>query len=1242
MARLEITSPSGKVREAPLPKAEALTIGRHASCDIRINAEGVEPVHCRFLPDGVGYRVAAGFDDGVVVNGSAVAEKRLSEGDVLKVGPAKLTFRADVPAADGGDGSMELAALSDDARPTWAEPAKEEPKAKPNAKATPKKPAPAPKAKPKPAGAADENAVSPAAAAAIFEEADEEEEDDGAGLGALAALAAEETGKEIDLDAEPDDAADDDGPPPPADGPDSGEQPVLLPAGGRFAPLTKLAGPPRRPGEQSIFKSPLVIGLATTAAVLTLAAFAIALLTSREQAQRLYATAADARAAGQYTVALDRYGQFLAEYPADALTAQVRTERGLTRIEQNVKGSGGKWAEGVTAIEQFVRENRDLDSFRDSAGELAALARQTALGAAREARNGGPRALLETIEQAATLHRRYADPEVAATADQTRELTSALKAATAAVVKRETFGEARDRVAAALEEQDFAAAHRAREDLVQRYADLADDRDVRRLKADTLAAEADAVTPIPAADAPPPPPAPRPAALVPAFASRAGSGERGDGRTILTRAGPSVFAVDAVTAVPAWRASLGAGGAAPFPPVRGDASGSSVLLCDAVRPALASVDLKSGAVNWRLPLPAPATGPPRFAGGAALIGCADGSLLAVDTGNGRVTGGLKFPQPVVSPPVPIGRDGGTGGGGNGGRLLLAADRNTVHTLVGNPPALEAVSYTGHGAGAIAVPPQPMGRFVLLCDVDRADSSVLRAFAVDGESGEASQVGAVRVAGRIDVPPVLRSKELFVSTSPERMTVYAVTDELGAGEKAFDRLAAAQLPDPRPIPTYLAAGPDGLVWAAGSALRLLQLGGDGLSLTPAVLAPGRHVEPPQTSGDRLFTTRLTPDGQATVFAAAEAEAMVGLSRTVLAPRFLAVSGGERPAVLSATGVLSPLGEGFPGGGAGSPGESGGGADGGGATRFLTDGRVLPTLDGDGTDPVLARRLPDGGLVAAVGGAEPRLWEIDGDGRAGRPLDLPAAPQLAPLPLGPGWLVATAGRLELVAGRDGRGVSPFTAPVSEGDPPAWTAAVRLSENRAAVTDAAGAVRLIEYRATPAPNLAEAAVATPDWFADLPPVAAGGDLLVAGSDGRLHRLSGSTLGETAAADLPARAAFAPAVIGGRVLVSLQNRTVAGFAAADLTGETSTPLPAPAAGPPGAVSPEGEVAAAVATTDGSAVRFDPVSGTVTGAAAVGQPLAGPVFPLFGEPAAATADGAIIRLPFDAAGEEVALGETR
>ena len=155
-------------------------------------------------------------------------------------------------------------------------------------------------------------------------------------------------------------------------------------------------------------------------------------------------------------------------------------------------------------------------------------------------------------------------------------------------------------------------------------------------------------------------------------------------------------------------------------------------------------------------------------------------------------------------------------------------------------------------------------------------------------------------------------------------------------------------------------------------------------------------------------------------------------------------------------------------------------------------------------------------------------------------------------------------------------------------------------------------------------------------MPPAAFGDALFVAGSEGTLHRLGASTLGETAAVKLPARAAFGPAVVsvGGadRVLVACENGTVVGFDAADLKNEAVTDLPAPAVGPPAAL----DGAAGVATGAGVVVKFDPVAGAIAGTADVGQPLAGGLIALFGGPAATAADGAVIRLTFgESAGGE-------
>jgi hypothetical protein len=88
---------AGTRRALPTPLA---VVGRAHGCDIRLNVDGVEPLHCVLVPttDSVILR-DLGTSDGTLVNNEPVAFTHLNDGDLLSVGPFR--FRLAVsPAVD--------------------------------------------------------------------------------------------------------------------------------------------------------------------------------------------------------------------------------------------------------------------------------------------------------------------------------------------------------------------------------------------------------------------------------------------------------------------------------------------------------------------------------------------------------------------------------------------------------------------------------------------------------------------------------------------------------------------------------------------------------------------------------------------------------------------------------------------------------------------------------------------------------------------------------------------------------------------------------------------------------------------------------------------------------------------------------------------------------------------------------------------------------------------------------------
>ncbi len=74
---------------------DTTVIGRHAECQIALDDRKVSRRHAEIRPDGDEFRlVDLGSTNGTEVNGSAVTEHVLADGDTIKVGDTALRFEA--------------------------------------------------------------------------------------------------------------------------------------------------------------------------------------------------------------------------------------------------------------------------------------------------------------------------------------------------------------------------------------------------------------------------------------------------------------------------------------------------------------------------------------------------------------------------------------------------------------------------------------------------------------------------------------------------------------------------------------------------------------------------------------------------------------------------------------------------------------------------------------------------------------------------------------------------------------------------------------------------------------------------------------------------------------------------------------------------------------------------------------------------------------------------------------------
>ncbi len=78
---------------------EFTTVGRIGKNDIKLAFGSVSRTHATFVRTPVGYKVVdAGSKHGIVVNGTRVIEKYLSEGDKIQIGDVHLLFTYKEPA----------------------------------------------------------------------------------------------------------------------------------------------------------------------------------------------------------------------------------------------------------------------------------------------------------------------------------------------------------------------------------------------------------------------------------------------------------------------------------------------------------------------------------------------------------------------------------------------------------------------------------------------------------------------------------------------------------------------------------------------------------------------------------------------------------------------------------------------------------------------------------------------------------------------------------------------------------------------------------------------------------------------------------------------------------------------------------------------------------------------------------------------------------------------------------------
>ncbi|MCA9034464.1 MAG: PQQ-binding-like beta-propeller repeat protein [Planctomycetaceae bacterium] len=969
-------------------------------------------------------------------------------------------------------------------------------------------------------------------------------------------------------------------------------------ARGRMAQLgDRIAGGAARPGEQEVTRSPFVLILTGGVLGLGLLAGIFYYIIGREDEARTLKEAMTAYDQQKYAEAEQLLLNFMKVYPESPSSDKVRLTLHKSRVEKYIMTTTPDVPKGFEEFENLIRIGKDLTGFDEERDNLKRYADRLAFAGARVGEILQKQEPLDiSIKSLQKLQQFYGEQGVPK--DREEELIRRQRIAEAAIAKRGSYDTAVAQIKEFLEAGRTVDALASREALIRQYPVLSDDADVAKLLTEILTREQDLVvqtsvgTPASTSDD-------GPVARSLSLTLTSETDSVSQKRSVFGLGIDSVFALDSETGRPNWKRVIGENPAFSPVPVKGSEDG--LLLHSPRTNEIAMLRQADGSLLWRQSIEGRPVGQPLIHEQQIYLTTDRGELWQFPVSDGRASVRLTFTQPVVGPPA-LTRDGRS--------LLIPGNQMMVYTLGLNPLKCTAVSYINYSPGAVQVPIVPAGDVYVLCDNNTADKCRIRVLSLEESSGRLSVRHSDVVDGVVRDPCLLRGRDLFVPSSPQRVTAFRITDD--PEQTPLSRIGANQLEGGTQTRMFLLAGSGGQLWLAGRDLRKFQTRTNALLLDSGTTAEGIHLQPIQFLDEGVFLNSRRETLSSVEFTRADPESMVGIWRTVTGSNVIAVgesATGESLLALTDYGHMYRM----------TPDSV---AQGGFATETVSEFRLPDKL----ASAIDGLRLQDGRLAAWAGDDEPAVWTFSPTGQFERKWPLAAAPETNGVTISAGLVLGLPGRIHLTANSSGASED-YRSAQNGGEQSGWKSLTALSETQVLAVDAQNQLIRVEYRDNPRPHLAEISVTKTVHSIDVAPAVGNGLLFVASAEGKLVMMQASSLEVLAEVDLgavPAQSAF---VSGDRVFINLANRELRTFAIDNgLQQCGSTDLEGSGlAGTPNRLS-SGELL--LARTDGTLVRLT-ADGLPSGEAVrLGQRLKrGPVL-LNGRYFAVAIDGSFYQLP--------------
>ncbi|MEZ6128545.1 MAG: PQQ-binding-like beta-propeller repeat protein [Planctomycetaceae bacterium] len=893
-----------------------------------------------------------------------------------------------------------------------------------------------------------------------------------------------------------------------------------------------LTGGAARPGEEDVKRSPFIMFMAGAIILLAIVALVFGVMILSASEERAYTSAADKLKEESFVEAEKKFKAFLDNYSTGEYAERARIGLHTARVKQYYQA--GQYTpddvkNGVHELNEMIRVCRDLPLFaeeRDNVRRYAdRLARVGAIVAA-EKRQNEP---LEQSEVAFKLLGQYAGPD-GLPASTEAEIRSLQRKAQAAILKQQVLSDALAEIKGHLDGGDTFAALESRQALLDRYDDvLLDDPEVGKILDDILASEknravaADVGKEATTEDIPS---AGEPSASL-TLRTRTTVDQVSQGRAAFAMGLDSCYGLDSETGEPLWKRQVGAN--PPFAPIPVSSSQPGLLVFHTGLSELLMLAQEDGSLIWRQSIPGRPSGVPLVHEQQIYLTTTSGEIWRLSVDNGKAISKVTFNQPVIGPPA-VTRDRKY--------MVVPGDQSVIYTLSINPLECVAVSYVEHRLGSVEAPIQTMGRILLLCDNDVAEEARLRVLDVD-DAGAVTVRYTTKVDGQVRDACQLRGTELFVPSTPQRITAFSVNDSPEA-DPPIARIGSNQLEAASTAPVHLYAGSGGQLWMASQGLRKFRVRTNAVELESEATAPGLHLQPIQVLDQtRVFLTTNEPYSRSVFFTMADPGEMTGQWRTAVGTNVVAAGpseSGDQMLLVSDFGFLFRV--------AVANIRSGG---------FILDSLTPFQLPAKLEKQVGGLTLNDGRVAAWCGGDSPSMWTFNQAGQLEQRWGLPAEPQLPPVSLSNAAVFAMDGRLHC-AGVKGARILDYRAAEGINENTTWKSLVALNDNQVLAINSKNEAVRVELRTSGQPSLIEVSRTTLPVPIELRPTSAGDLLVAVNAEGLLQVMSTTTLeilGQTPLGGLPSQPAL---VAGDRIFVDVARQELKVFERAGTLQQTGS----------------------------------------------------------------------------------------